>query len=185
MQDTTDEQLMNQIMQGKYEACSVLYDRYGKMLMGYFFNITRNRNNSEDLVQATFEKIIRYKHNYDEKHSFKSWVFSIARNVHIDHYRKNKKSATDALDKVYQDFGHEDHGERMLIEKEKYESMYRAIGMLDPDKRELITMVKLNEMKYKDVARIVGLTEGNLKVKIFRITKELRSLIEKMQANEK
>lgn len=129
---------------------------------------------SEDLVQITFEKIIRYCKKFKSRSSVKHWIFTIARNAFIDNYHRAKKHTTTELMGYESSLFDSENQESRMIKKEQEELLKRAMSILSPEKRELLAMVKLNEMKYKDVAEMYGMTVSNLKVKIFRIMKELK-----------
>lgn len=181
----TDESLISQVQNGKVDACGLLYKRYKKDLFSYFHNNIRDREKSEDLVHVTFEKIIKYNKNFRAKSTFKQWLFSIAKNALIDEYHKKKKHQTADLSHHQKDYSHSDHREKTMIKDEKTELLYKAISLLSPEKRALISMVKLNEMKYKEVAKMYDLTEANVKVKVFRIMQELKSYTIKVKKEYK
>ena len=181
MELLTDESLINKVQKGQLDACGLLYSRYKKPLFTYFYNNIYDEAKSEDLVQVTFEKVIKYRKNFSGNGSFRSWLFTIARNAYIDEYNNRKK--TRSVDIMNHDFAHEDHGEAQMIAGEKASLLIKALRMLDQEKRELITMVKLNDMKYQQVADIYGLSLSNVKTRIFRIMKELKENAHKLQAH--
>ncbi len=175
MNALTDELLMSQIQSGYLVACGTLYERYKKVLFAYFFNNCHNQEVSEDLVQTTFEKVIKYRKNYTGKGSFKSWMFAIARNAYIDEYKKKinrdslKSDMTESvdLDKSY------DPGS---VHEDK-ELLWKSLQMLSAEKRELLVLTKIKGLKYKEVGEILQLSESNLKTRIYRIMKELKGHI--------
>lgn len=177
MEFLTDESLIVQVQNGQVDACGLLYKRYRKILFTYFYNNIGSKEKSEDLVQITFEKIIKYNKNFSGRSTFKQWLFSVAKNAFIDDYHKRKKQKTNVLENHLYDFGHSDHQEKSMIKDDKMAMLHSAMNRLDPEKRELISMVKLNEKKYKEVAKLYGWTEANVKVKIFRIMKELKEIM--------
>jgi RNA polymerase sigma factor (sigma-70 family) len=70
-----------------------------------------------------------------------------------------------------------------MIADEKAALLNKALRMLDDDKREMLTMIKLNDMKYQQVADIYGLSLSNVKTRIFRIMKELKENAYKLNAH--
>lgn len=180
----TDEILITRIQQGQLASAAPLYERYKKVLWAYFYNCTGERETSEDLLQLTFEKMIRYRNNYSGKGSVKSWLFAIARNSLKDEWRKQEKHAATPIE----------HAQHLLkqqvpavdakvIDAEK-EALYKqAIGQLSQDKRELLAQTKLQGKKYKELAEIYQMSESALKVKVFRIMKELKEYVGNVQGN--
>lgn len=176
---------MERIQGGHLDASGLLYQRYKKALFAYFFNCTRQREGSEDLVQITFEKMLKYRGNFKGQGTFKSWLFSIARNAMKDEWRKKQKHQSNSIDqKAYAlaDLAHS--GEDQMMRNDREALLHQAMQRLAPDKRELLALVKLNGKKYKEVAAIYQITEANVKIKIFRIMKELRDYLQSIQANE-
>jgi len=162
--------LIERIQQGELDLCGVLYERYKKVLFTYFYNHTKNTAKSEDLVQGTFEKIIKYIRNYKGVGSFKSWMFSIGRNIMIDEYKKLQKREEAKLAVTAK--------QSIVLENEtidQYEILKKCIDRLPREKKDLIIMTKIKGMKYKEVCEIMNLTESNLKIKIFRIMNQLRN----------
>jgi len=176
---------MERIQNGQLDASGLLYQRYKKALFAYFFNCTHQKGNSEDLVQITFEKMLKYRGNYQGKGSFKSWIFSIARNAMKDEWRKKSRHSTKDLGQsAYSLADLPASGEDQLMLDDRQALLHRAMKQLAPEKRELLAQVKLYEKKYKEVASHYQITESNLKVKIFRIMNELRDYMEGIQAKE-
>jgi RNA polymerase sigma-70 factor (ECF subfamily) len=159
----------------------LLYERYKKQLFGFFYNLNRDKDLSEDLVQNTFIRIIKYKHGFKGDGEFKSWMFHIARNVNIDHFKKNKKNnETDSLE-VWQEEATDDEETQLSIDQEgNLQLLEKAIDQLDYEKRELITMSKIKGIKYKEIGEVLSCSEGAVKVKVFRALRELKEVYEQI-----
>ena len=171
----TDEVLIARLQSGIYDAAGELYNRYKQAIFAFFMNNTNNISRSEDLVQLTFERVIKYSNNYQGKGSFRSWLYSIARNVLVDEYRKKQKNLTRPIDEIVESSSDMSTVEHQLISGERAALLHEAINKLDPEKRELLSMIKLNEMKYREVAALYNMNESTVKVKIFRIMNELKN----------
>ncbi len=83
---------MLQVKSGDTDKLGLLFERYNRALFGYFMRMTGCPSLSEDLVQDVFVRILKYRHTYKDEGSFMTWLFRIARNTHIDHYRKAKRN---------------------------------------------------------------------------------------------
>lgn len=152
------------------------------MLWAYFFNCTKERETSEDLVQVTFEKMIRYSANYRGKGTVKSWLFTIARNAMKDEWKVQEKHGGTPIEEARHVLQyHVPAVDVHLIRSEKEALMEQAIKQLAPDKQELLASVKLHAKKYKDLAEQYQMKESALKVKVFRIMQELKAYVEKAQ----
>jgi len=130
---------------------------------------------SEDLVQNVFVRLMKYRKSYNPEYKFKTWVYQMARNVHNDHYRKHKQTASDF--KRVDDIGnlhHSDEEERESRERETL--LFQALDRMPDDKRELIVFGKLEGMKYEEIAEIRNTTVGNIKVQMHRAVQQLREI---------
>src|SRR5437588_62647 len=83
-----DEDLMLQVRDGAGEMLAVLFDRYQTPLFNFYSKLTGDRALSEDLVQEVFLRILKYRQSYRPGTPFRAWVYQIARNARIDHFRK-------------------------------------------------------------------------------------------------
>src|SRR6266480_4390786 len=83
-----DEDLMLQVRDGAGETLGVLFDRYQTPLFNFYSKLTGDRTLSEDLVQEVFLRILKYRQSYSPGTPFRAWVYQIARNARIDHFRK-------------------------------------------------------------------------------------------------
>ena len=81
---------MVKVRDGDLDRLGMLFERYKRPLYGFFYGLSRDRDLSEDLVQNTFFRILKYRHLFRGEGDFKTWMFHIARNVNNDHYRKDK-----------------------------------------------------------------------------------------------
>jgi RNA polymerase sigma-70 factor (ECF subfamily) len=97
--EKSDLQLVQEILLEKQGSFELLVSRYTKPLYNFTFRLTGNPQTAEDLVQETFIKVWKNLKKYDPKHSFKGWIFTIARNTTTDYLRKKKTVPFSALSK--------------------------------------------------------------------------------------
>ena len=174
----SDNALMNKVREGDLDKLGLLFERYKKVLFSYFWGMNKDPGLSEDLVQNTFMRVLKYRKGFKGEGEFKYWLFHIARNVNADHYRKNKLGITLDIDK-HQDTIYDEHNfEKKMTAKEDLKFLHKAMLMLDPDKREIIVLSKIEEMKYSEIAALMNLTEGTVKVRVFRAMNELKEIVE-------
>lgn len=169
----SDNSLMLKVKEGDLQKLGLLFERYKSILFAYFFKLSKDQVLAEDLVQMTFLRVIKYKHAYRGEGSFKTWIFHIARNIHVDNWKKEsrlgqKVNEDSTLSNLYHDDIETESKEANILKLE------RAIEKLPAEKREIIILSKLKGMKYKEIGILLNLTESNVKIKVFRALKELK-----------
>lgn len=164
-----DEDLMLQVRQGAEDRLGVLFDRYQAPLFNFYAKLTGNRAVSEDLVQEVFLRILKYRQSYQPEAPFRAWVYQIARNVRVDHFRKNPVQA-EWKPEMSPSFVPPD---APLKDQEKL-LLHRALMRLPEDKREILVLGRLQEMKYEEIARLLGCEVGAVKVRIHRALQSLK-----------
>src|SRR6202049_5331363 len=90
MQSLSDEELMLQVRDDAGETLGVLFERYHAPLYNFYTKLTGDRALSEDLVQEVFLRILRHRQTFRGGTPFRAWIYQIARNARIDHFRKSR-----------------------------------------------------------------------------------------------
>jgi len=85
-----DSQLVSQYFKGDEKSLEILIKKYLKPIYGFVYKYTGNIQEAEDLTQEVFVKMWRHLKKYNKNKSFKTWLFSIAKNTCIDWLRKKK-----------------------------------------------------------------------------------------------
>lgn len=169
---------MMKVKGGDLDKLGLLFERYNRPLFSFFYRKTMEPQLSEDLVQSVFERMLKYRTTYSGTGAFTTWMFSIARNAHIDHYRKEKRRKEDEIldeERIASDAptGYmemdERHQKKMLLEK--------ALEQLDEDKKEVVILSRFEGLRYHEIAEIQGVTESAVKVRMFRAMKELKQIV--------
>ncbi len=166
---------MLKVKAGESHTLGLLYERYKKRLFGFFYQMCKDANLSEDLVQNVFIRVLKYKHTYNEESNFLSWLFRIARNVYYDQFKVNSKNRTADLDEVNNVFMVE-NVESDIEKNEKVSLLKEAMNQLPAKKKELIVLSKLKELKYKELGEIVGCSEGNARTRVHRAILDLKQI---------
>ena len=170
----TDEALMLKVKQGELKYASELFEKYHKPLYNFLVKLTFDRDLGHDLTQNVFERMIKSRSSFKEGNTFKSWLYQMARNVHADHYRKNKMLISDYVEvgdltnKIAQ-------VDERMVKDEQEKLLYLSLYKLDREQRELLILTRFQQLKYEEVAQVYGMTVSNVKVKIHRAIKELRA----------
>jgi RNA polymerase sigma factor (sigma-70 family) len=174
----TDEALMLAVRDGDLDRLSVLFDRYHARLFEFFRRMNSNRATAEDLVQDVFFRVLKYRQTFRDDNRFVPWVYRIARNARLQHYKKNRVEDSPAQAPTMGESNAPSPA--MEFEKEQEASRVRmALARLDDEKRELLVLVWYQEMKYEHIAELLGINVGAVKVRVYRAVRELREILSK------
>lgn len=168
---------MNQVRDGQVARLGLLFERHHRRLFNFCLRLTGDRQASEDLVQEVFTRILKYRHTYRPDSDFLVWTYQMARNAAADYHRKRGRMAES--DDEPRDEEVASAAPRPLDELESAEAvglLRQALGQLPLDKRELLVMSRFQNLRYEQIAEILGCTVGAVKVRVHRAVKQLRAI---------
>ncbi len=160
---------MQKVAEGNLDLLKVLFDRHHKYVYNFLYKMCGDSMLSEDLTQDVFYKLIKYRSSYNNG-SFLSWLFTIARNNLKTHFVRNHKNHLGA-DKLDHEIIENENEVR-----EDYSHLQSALNKLSAPERELIVLNRFNNIRYEELAEIVGSTPGAVKTKVCRILKKLKEI---------
>lgn len=164
---------MEKVKAGNLEYMTELFIRYHQPILSYLARCTGNLEDSQDLTQSVFLRMLKYRASFDVSRNFKSWMYSIARNILHSHYSE-RKIVVEAIDK------YTFHTSMEVDQNENNEKLYRCLDQLNEEYRELIILSKFQGLKYKEIAWTFSTTEASIKNKMFRAMDKLRTLFYKL-----
>jgi RNA polymerase sigma-70 factor (ECF subfamily) len=174
----SDNALMVRVKRGEIEHLGSLFERYHRRLFAFFYRLTHRRDVSEDLVQAVFERILKYRESFAEDKAFTSWMFGIARNLHLDYYKGQKKEylTIDHIDFETLQYDSNAHHPDNELELDHW-FVRKALNRLEPDKKQVLVLSRYEGLRYKEIADIMDCTESAVKVRVFRALQEMKETI--------
>ena len=155
---------------------SMIFERYYKRLYNYFFYRVHNEHVTEDLVSQTFEKIIVNLAQYDSKKAvFEVWLFTIARNNLNDYFRSQKRHPWTSIEQILEEIAENSSPEEKVLLDEKQKAMSRAIRHLKDQEKAVIAYRFGAELKNKEIAKVMGMSERHVGMLMHRTLKKLRN----------
>jgi len=152
---------------------SSLHSTYQDMVLQLCTGFMKGDNNlANDLMQEIFINTWNALPGYRGEATYKTWIYRITVNTCLQYLRKEKgkiKVTAETLENYQAD-------ETNAVAKDDYGNLYRAIGALNSVDRLVIMMV-LDELEYKEISRVIGISEVNLRVKICRIKQRLKKTL--------
>ena len=149
-------------------------------LYNHAFWLARNRAEAEDIVQETLAKALRAFDSFQPSTNFKAWIFCIMRNTFLTSRTGIAASRTIFLEDHASAFEIAAAGpspEEIVIRLDDQVALQAALEKLQPLLREVLLLCDAEEMKYKDIALILGVPIGTVMSRISRARQALRELL--------
>jgi len=157
---------------GKSEDFALIYDRYIRQIYNFIYYKTLHKETAEDLTSQTFMKALKAMGDFKSgTGTFSAWLYMVARNSVIDHYRsaKNDANLEDIFDLASDADPLVDADNAVTLEKVR-----SYLAKLKPEQRELVTMRLWDGLAFKEIADALGLSEANSKMIFYRTMTKLR-----------
>jgi RNA polymerase sigma-70 factor (ECF subfamily) len=149
-------------------------ETYADYIYSIVFNVCRSKQDTEEATQDVVMKIINKAHTFDYSCKLKTWMYSIAKRTAID-YRRRVKYTVD-INTTF-DMKSEDDTSHLAKHSDEQKLIESLLSSLPINDRELLEMFYLKELSIKEIEEITDLSASNIKVKLYRIRK---NLVEKM-----
>ena len=170
----SDNDLMVKVKDGDFGQMALIFERHHCALYGFIFHMIGNREESEDIVQNLFLRMLNYRHSFAGTGSFKTWMYHLARNLLNDYFKKNsKKPYMYPVDSFEEKNTAEHFGD--IEKKQELQTLQMAMENLSNENRELLMLCRYEELKYHEIADLLGITEGAVKVRVHRALSQLKN----------
>lgn len=175
-----DQQLVVDFLGGDDASFEQLVQKYLSHLYNFVFQFTHDQHITEDLVQETFIKAWKHMKRFDQKRSFKTWIFTIAKNTTFDYFKKRKSipfsSFVDEEGKSTLEIVDEDTllPDEIVEKAEKVEDLERALEKVPELYRALLVLAYREDFSLKEIAHILGEPYNTIKSRHQRAIKLLK-----------
>lgn len=180
LQEIDDVELLRIAQDGNVDAFGELYERYAQRVFRFLYAHLDNRLDAEDLVGDVFLRVWRSLPKYQEQGvPFLAFLFRIARNALIDHYRRSGKSKQNvSIDDITLRDGEPELGDTVTANLE-HEELRQTLGELREDYRTVLVLRFLSELSPDETAAVMGRSAGAVRVLQHRALAALRKLMDK------
>lgn len=152
-----------------------LMNAYGREVWNYAYCITRKWDMADDITQDVFLKVFRHIHSFRRDSSVKTWLLTITRNTAYDYRRSaffRKVSLTDWLED-----GRDDNSpEQAALERESLDEIWQMVLRLPVKYREALILFAHHQLSMKEIAELLGVTEGTVKSRLFHARQKLAKM---------
>jgi len=168
------ETLVLKSQNGDKEAYGKIYNIFLKRIYRFVYYQIQDHETAQDIAQTTFIKIWKAISTFSfDKGSFESFLFKVAKNLTIDQCRKKKNISFE----VTGDLASKEDIEENIAKDEEKEIVHLAISKLDKTDKQIVILRYFEELPTADIAEIVGIKDGALRVRIHRILKKLKNYL--------
>jgi len=188
MVNFNDAYYISKVLQGDNAAFSYLVNRYSDMVYSIALKLLNNTSDAEDLAQEVFISAYQSLRDYRGSSKFSTWLYRITYNKAISKLRKPKHEVfvneekhlknlerNDPDRDVYRDYG---PVQELTDEEEKIRVLEKVIRQLPVDEQLLIMLHYFEEQSVNEISVITKISVSNVKVKLFRIRKKMKEMIE-------
>lgn len=174
-----EKQQIRKVLKGDTSAFSYFVDTYQDMAITIAYRICGNMQDAEDIVQNAFVKTYHNLHTFKSDSKFSTWFYRIVYNtaiteiksasynvLHVDYNQINIQDTYSELDTISQ-----------IEESERTHLINSALEKMPKDEGVIISLFYLEEHSVKEIAKIIGLTESNVKVKLHRGRKQMALML--------
>ncbi|MEK4424727.1 RNA polymerase sigma factor SigX [Solibacillus sp. FSL K6-1523] len=161
-----------------------LYDTYHQDVFNFLTYLVKNRTIAEDLSHEVYVRVLKSYERFEGKSSEKTWLFSIAKNVAIDYFRK--KQIRDRHSFTTFDWENEQlvspmsTPEQFTELSDQMRQLLEALEACTGDQKMVIIMRYMQELTIQETAEVLGWTEGKVKTTQHRALKKLREILQKL-----
>lgn len=155
------------------EDFTPLYDLYVKKIYDFIYYKTYHCETAEDLASLAFVKALENINSYDlAKGSFSSWLYRIAQNTVIDYWRTKKNEAN--IEDVW-DLAETEDIDTDLDNRQQLAEIRKYLKKIKPKQRKIVMLRLWQQMSYREIAEIAGLSEANCKMTYSRVMRTLKA----------
>lgn len=176
----TDQYLIERTLAGESSAFGELVDRYQNFVFSIALRIVKHREEAEEVAQDSFIKAFDSLSKFRGESKFSSWLYSIVYHKSLDRIKKNKRALSfHVIEEITSnDLDGIENGLDIMMEEERKEIISRCIAELASMDAALIEFYYFEELAIKEIAEITGLSEDNIKIKLYRSRKKLFNLLQ-------
>jgi RNA polymerase sigma-70 factor (ECF subfamily) len=172
----SDEELLRRFNEGDAQAFEILVRRYERPLYNFILRSVRRRERADELLQDVFLKVVQRSQDFKGQSKLSTWLYTIARNLCIDHSRKMVFRRHKSLDAPSRSGGDEEGpslldrtagaelgADRQAIANDVSVRITAAVEELPEEQREVFLMRQVQGMAFKDIAEVIGVPENTVK----------------------
>lgn len=178
MRSKSDHDLMAAVQAGDLDALGTLYTRHHERVHALCYRLTGDAAAAEDLSHESFLRVLRYRASFDGRSKFTTWLYRLVRNRCLDHLHAARRDEQRLELLAREQASPPDRTDRS---EERRALLEAGLARLSPDKREVLVLSRFENLKYREIAEVCGLSVENVKVRAHRALRELRRILQELE----
>ncbi len=166
-------------LEGDDQGLAEIVRNYSDGLILYLNGIVKNISVAEELMEETFFKLITKKPKFNAKYTFKTWFYTIGRNVAMDYLRRASKWSDTPFEDLENHIGDEYDLEKLYIIEERKIMVHRALKTLNAEYRQVLWLIYFDDFSNAEAAVVMKKNARQMKNLVYRAKSALKSELEK------
>lgn len=181
-----DNLLIEQCLKGQQSSFSELIDKYKNLVFNLAYRMTCNLQDAEDISQEVFIRVYKSLSNFNPRYKFSTWLYQMTLNLCRDRFRKGKIPSI-SLDTPPNEGDQKDFNsliadpknnlEETFLQAEQTNFINDLIASLPLKYREVIILRHLRDLSYEEMSKILNISLGSVKTRLFRAREKLREIL--------
>ena len=181
-----DLKVIESCLLGNTQMFSRLIDSYKNMVYNLAYRMSNNSQEAEDISQEAFLRAYQSLSRFNPSYKFSTWLYQITLNIIRDRFKKKELNyvsldapvETDDSEFYSQPADLTNNPEEIVTQKENIQAIQKAIYSLPLKYREIVVLRHLQDLSYIEIANILKLPTGTVKVRLYRAREQLRKILE-------
>jgi RNA polymerase sigma-70 factor (ECF subfamily) len=179
-----DARLVKEVLKGKQESFALILERYQRPIFNFIYRFYGSYELSEELTQETFLRCYQFLKSYDPGRKFSTWLYTVAKNLCIDHLKKQRKAREISLDQSLPALERheairsaEADPQVACIRSQEDARLLEALGKLEPTRRVVLILYYFQGLSYQEIGEALSVPVSTVKIRIFRAKKALLEIM--------
>lgn len=154
-----------------------IYDATMNILFKVAYKVVNSEEVAEDLVHDSYIKATEKEMVFPSINDATYWLIRVVKNAALNYVKRKGREAKAYQKALYEDTRKVDSGETELLKAETTQKAKEALEQLPDNLKEVLVLREYADLNYKEIGQTLGITEGNVKVRVFRAREQLAKLI--------
>ncbi|CEM61317.1 RNA polymerase sigma factor [Treponema phagedenis] len=155
----------------------LIYDSVMPVLYKVVYNIVREEDAAEDICHDALIKMMEKNMEFPSINDSKYWLIRVVKNASLNYANRRTRERKAYEKALKEDVRKSESGEITVLKEETVNTVQLALEKLPIKLRIVLQLKEYGDLNYKEIGRILGITEGNVKVRVFRAREQLAKYI--------